>query len=593
MRAGDIARILDEIARLLEFRGDNAFKIRAYRGGARTLRGLDEPLEEVLAAGRLRELAGIGPALAEKIEQLAAGRPVPLYERLRAEIPLALLDLADVPGVGPKRARALHEALGVTTLEELEAAASNGRLATVAGFGAKTVDAVVAGIASVRAHAGLILGHEAFGLAEQLRARLTAHPAVTRADVAGEVRRRLEVASEIVLLAASDEPDAVLDAFLTAPSVDALLERAPGQMRVHLAQRITASLVVVQKKAYATALLQATGSADHWAQLGARAHARKLTLDAAGLRRAGARGARVACPDEAACYAALGLAEIPPELREGRGEVDAAAAGPLPPLVTRANLRGVVHCHTTWSDGRASIAEMAAAATARGYEYLVICDHSRTASYAGGLSIDDLKRQRDEIGAVNAVAPGCTVLAGSEVDILRDGALDYPEAVLAELDCVVASAHGPFRLPRAEQTARICRALENPYVDILGHATGRLLLQRDGYALDLDAVLDTAATHGVTIEINADPRRLDLDWRWHQPARARGLQFSIDPDAHSPQGMDYVDGGIGVARKGGLTPADVINTLPLKQFRAGLRRNRVTPTRPGRKRPLRRLKGEA
>lgn len=555
MQAGEIARVLDEIARLLAFRGDNAFKIRAYRGGARALRELDEPLEEVLAAGRLRELSGIGPALAEKIEQLAAGLPVPLVERLRAEIPLALLDLAEVPGVGPKRARALHEALGVTTLEELEAAARDGRLATVAGFGAKTVEAVVAGIASVRSHAGLILGTEAWGLAEQLRARLAAHPAVDRVDVAGEVRRRLEIVSEIALVAASDDADAVLDAFLTAPSVDAVLKREPHAARVQLAQGVTASVMVVQAEAYAVALLQATGNAEHLAQLAAR-------------------GAMVAGPDEAACYAALGLAEIPPELREGRGEVEAAATGPLPPLVTRADLRGVVHCHTTWSDGRSSIAEMAAAATARGFEYLVICDHSRSASYAGGLSIEDLARQRDEIAEVNAADPGCAVLAGCEVDILADGALDYPDAVLAELDCVVASVHGPFRLPLAQQTARVCRALENPYLDILGHATGRLLLQRDGYAVDLDAVLDTAAAHGVTIEINADPRRLDLDWRWHQPARARGLRFSIDPDAHSPQGLDHVEIGIGVARKGGLTAADVINTLPLKQFRAALRRNR-------------------
>jgi DNA polymerase (family 10) len=342
---------------------------------------------------------------------------------------------------------------------------------------------------------------------------------------------------------------------------------------VRLGGGLAARLVVVPPQAFGAALVVETGAAEHVAELEQVGRKQKLRLERGGL--AGPRGRRVAAPDEAAVYDALGLAFVPPELREGGGEVEAARAGALPALVERGDLKGLVHVHTTWSDGRATIEGMATAALERGFGYIVVCDHSRSTSIAGGLSVDDLRRQIDEIRRVNERVEGIEILAGSEVDILADGALDYPDDVLSELDCVVASVHAAFRLPRAEQTARILRALANPWLDILGHPTGRRLLSRDGIDVDMEAVLDAAAEHGVALEINGDPHRLDLDWRWHRAATDRGILLSIDPDAHRLREIEeLLATGIAFARKGWVTAAQTLNARPLAEFRAALRRNR-------------------
>ena len=574
MNAAEIAEVLEEIARLLAFQGENPFKVRAYRNGARTLRSLDESLEAVIAEGRLKRLPGIGAALAGKIEQLARTGTTPMWERLRREIPPGVVDLAAVPGLGPQRARQVHDALGVASLEELEEAAASGRLGDLPGFGPKTVAAVLAGVRHVRATSDEHLALFARPAAEILLARLLAHPAVTRAEVAGTLRRKNVTLQRIDLVAESAEPGAVLDAFAGWPTVAQVDERGDRHAVARLSAGMPARLVVARPGAYASALLEATGNEGHWAKLVALARKKRLELTEQGLRRLGSGGALVPCEDEAEVYGRLGLSWVPPELREDRDELERAAAGTLQKLIERGDLRGVLHVHSDWSDGRESIAELARAGAERGFEYLLVCDHSRSASYAGGLSIEDLARQREEIDAVNARGDGCRILAGTECDILPDGSLDFPDEVLATLDCVIASVHGRFKLGKEEQTARIVRALSNPWVDILGHPTGRLLLRRVGYPLDMEQVLDAAAEHGAAIEINSDPRRMELDWRWHPAAIERGIKLAITPDAHGSESLGYLDGGVEFARKGGVTAADVLNTLPLADFLAALRRNR-------------------
>jgi DNA polymerase (family 10) len=573
VNAAEIAQVLDDIGRLLAFKGENPFKARAYRNAARTLRALDEDLDQVVAEGRLRKLPGIGDALALKIEQLATTGTTPLWERIKREIPPSVVDLVAVPGLGPQRARMVFEVLGVASLEDLEEAAASGRLAEVPGLGPKTVAAIVAGIGGVRNYRGRYLSFLASEAAEPILARLAAHPAVSRVAVAGALRRRLETVRDVDLVAESEDPSAVVEALVSWPTVTAVVAQEADRAAVRLASGVPADLFVARPLAYATTLIRATGSHEHWERLVALALERGLRLDAGGLFERGKR-TPLRCDDEAAVYARLGLAWVPPELRENRSELAAAAAGSLPELVERGDLRGVLHVHSDWSDGRAGIDILAKAAAERGYEYLVICDHSRNASYAGGLAPRDLARQRKEIDAVNARGAGARVLAGTEMDILPDGTLDFPDAVLARLDCVIASIHGRFKLSKEEQTERIVRAIENPYVDVLGHLTGRLLLRREGYPLDMERVLDAAAEHGVAIEINGDPRRMELDWRWHRAAVERGIRLAITPDAHGPDSLDYVDGAVDQARKGGLTAEDVLNTRAADDFLAALRQNR-------------------
>jgi DNA polymerase (family 10) len=377
-----------------------------------------------------------------------------------------------------------------------------------------------------------------------------------------------------VLVAAANEAEPVIDGFCDHPMTAEILSRPKGgaEAAVRLGGGLVARLVVVPPDAFGPALVVETGSDGHVEEL-RRVGKKNVRLEISGL--AGPRGRRIAARDEVAVYDALGLALVPPELREGAGEVQAARDHALPRLVERADLRGLVHVHTTWSDGRVSIEGMATAARDRGFSYLVVCDHSRSTSIAGGLSIEDLRRQIDEIRRVNDATKGIEILAGSEVDILADGSLDFPDDVLAELDCVVASVHAAFRLSRAEQTRRMLRALANPWLDILGHPTGRRLLSRDGIDVDMDALLDAAAEHGVALEVNGDPHRLDLDWRWHRAATDRGILLSIDPDAHRISEIEeLLASGIAFARKGWVTAEQTLNARPLKGFRAALRRNR-------------------
>jgi DNA polymerase (family 10) len=572
MRAAEVADVLEEIGRLLDFKGENPFKVRAYANAARALADLGEPLDVVLAEGRLREIPGIGSAIADKIVAYIETGSIPLLERLRDEIPAGVLDLVAVPGLGPKRARAAFGALGIASLDDLEAAAASGRLAEVPGFGEKTARTILANLERVRAYTGRWLAAEARPLAERLLAALREDPDVVRAEAAGGLRRAMETVHDVDLVAASAAPTAVLERFVALPAVAAVTARGDTKATVRLAGGITADLRVVEPGAFPFALQYFTGSQAHNTRLRGLARRRGLKLNEYELLRED--GAPVECADETAVYSALGLEWIPPEIREDRGEFEAARKGGLPRLVERGDLRGVLHVHTEWSDGRATIETMAEAARALGFEYLAVCDHSRSAAYAGGLPAERLREQREEIERVNAGLEGFVVLAGCEVDILADGRLDYPDDVLAGLDLVVGSLHSRLGLPREEQTERVLRAIESPWLDILGHPAGRVLNRREGADLDMERVLDAAAAAGVALEINGDPHRLDLDWRWHRAAMERGIRLAIDPDAHGPETLDYVDNGIGIARKGWVTREAVLNALPLDEFRKALRRHR-------------------
>ncbi|GJG87893.1 DNA polymerase/3'-5' exonuclease PolX [Gemmatimonadetes bacterium T265] len=540
------ADALERIGQLLELRGDNPFKTRAYHNAARALTALDaDDLALLLADGTLDATPGLGPGTLAVVRDLVTNGRSNLLDQLAAETPAGLAELLRVPGLGTSKIHQLHTTLGVDSLDALERAARDGTLAGVKGFGAKTAEKIAQGVAFLRANAGLVRFPEAAVEAARLVEAVRAQPGVAAAQAAGEVRRRLDVVGTVDVVAAA--PDDV-------------------PVRLPAAHGVAARLTRAAPARYAVALWRATGNDAHVAQVAERLAARGYNVvsdhpDGDAVR--DARGAIVSVGDEAELYALAGMSFVVPELREGRGEVEAAAADDLPALVEPGDLRGVLHCHTTYSDGGASVAEMAEAARARGWSYVGITDHSQSAAYAGGLTPAAVVRQHGEIDRVNDAyalqGVDFRVLKGIECDILADGELDYDERTLARFEFVIGSVHSRFGLARREMTDRVCRAVANPFLTVLGHPTGRLLLQRDAYAVDLGAVVAAAAEHGAAVELNADPHRLDLDWRELRGARDRGVMIEIGPDAHSPAGLANVEFGVGAARKGWLGPADVLN----------------------------------
>jgi len=569
-----VAEALDEIGLLLELLGENPFKTRAYRNAARIVRGLDRDLLELVRNKELTGIKGIGAALAEKIGILAQGAELPYLEELRGRVPPGLLDWLHSPGLGANKVRAIHLALEISTLGELEYACRENRLRDLPGFGEATQRKVLAGIDLLRRSAGRFRQDLLQREARELLTVVTGSPGVTRAEICGSLRRREETSRRITLVAAADDAAPVLDRFCSAGGIREVLERGPDHCRVGLVSGPPAELRVVPDRSFACAALWLTGSEAHLAALRSRAAGRGLDLREDRLRNERTGGA-VDCPDEAVLYRALGLAEIPPELREGRGEIEAAETDALPRLLGPGDLRGLLHCHSTWSDGTATIEEMATGVRAMGLDYLGLCDHSRAAAYAGGLDEERVRRQHEEIDAINRrFGDAFRVLKGIEVDILADGALDFPDEVLATFELVVASVHSRFNLDEEAQTRRILRALENPYVDVLGHVTGRLLLAREGYALDLERILRAAANRGVAVEVNAHPHRLDLDWRNLRRGLELGMRTCVNPDAHSVEGLGDVAYGIGVARKGWCTAEETLNAWPLERLLDHLRARR-------------------
>lgn len=559
-----VAEVLEEIGFLLQLLGENPFKTRAYDNAARIIRGLDQDLLALVQRKELIRIKGIGSALAEKIAALVRHGELPYLEGLREQVPTGLLEWLKIPGMGAKKARAIHITLGISTLDELESACRDNLLRELPGFGETSEQKILSGISRLRQHAGRFLLSLAQSEAERLLLAVRQAPGVERAEIAGSVRRRLETVKDIDLVACAREPEQAMNAFAGVEGVLSISGRGPTKCSVRLASGLAADLRVVSGESFPFALLYFTGSKSHNISLRGRAQRQGLRLNEYALLHEEDGQAR-ACASEEQIYRELGLRQwIPPELREDQGEIEAAEAGALPSLVEAGELQGLLHVHSSWSDGRASIADLVREARQMGLHYLAVCDHSQAAIYANGLTPERLRQQQQEIDQLNTSLQGeFRVLRGIEVDILHDGSLDMPDAALADLDLVIASVHSRFNLSEQEQTARMLRALDNPFVDVLGHLTGRLLLAREGYPLDVRRVLEAAAERGVAVEINAHPHRLELDWRHLRYGLRQGLKTCISPDAHSTHALHDFLFGVHVARKAWCTAQDVLNAWPL------------------------------
>ncbi len=567
-----VAQVLEQIAAFLELKSENPFRIRAFRTAARALVGFPGDLRQSLEDGTLASTKGIGPATLQIVTELVGTGQARMLEELREQIPPGLVEMLEISGLGVAKIRQIHDVLGIDSLPDLEAAAQDGRLAKLPRFGARTSENILKGIAYLRQASSYRLLHHAGDEAEGLRAALERLPGVRRAITAGDVRRRSEVVKDLIfVLVAESSPADLFKKLSQLPGVQEYAGQDERRLTLRFAGGSSAQIVATTPVNAGTVLVQATGNEEHLRELAAHARAKGFALNGAALW----RGSEfVPTPDEATFYRALGLSFIPPELREGTGEVAAASGQELPRLLEAQDLKGFLHCHTRYSDGSATVEELARACQAAGYEYLGVTDHSQAAAYAGGLSADELARQADEIDEVNSRLGGFRVLKGIEADILQDGRVDYEEAVLERLDFVIASIHSRFNLDKKEMTARMLAAMDNPYLTIIGHPTGRLLLSRDPYPIDLDAVIDKAAATGVALEINADPHRLDLDWRVLRQARRRGAMISIGADAHNVAGLSYVQYGVGMARKGWLAREDILNSRPVDGFVGFARRRR-------------------
>lgn len=572
MKARDVSAILSDIATLLELKGDNPFKIRAYERGARIVDGLGDELDALVREGRLREHKGLGSALSDKITELVTTGRLPYYDDLRREFPATIFELLNIPGLGPKKVRLLYQALGVRTLGELEYACLENRLLALDGFGEKSQSKILEGIRLLKRHQGRFLFSDAMASAETVIDQLQVVPAVRRISVAGSLRRRMESVKDIDLLISSDSPADVMARFVSLPEVAEVIAHGDTKSTIRLADGLQADLRVVTDAEFPYALHHLTGSKEHNTALRALAKARGLKMNEYGLFRG---EELIPCATEADIFDALGMEEIPPELRENLGEIETAQARRLPRLIDEADIQGVFHVHTTESDGHDTLERMVEAASALGYRYLGISDHSRSARYANGLSIERVRAQQAAIDEAQQRHPRITLFKGIEADILPDGSLDYPDDVLDRFDFVIASVHSKFGMTEAAMTDRVVRAISHPAVTILGHPTGRLLLSREGYPLNLGRVLDAARHHAVAIELNANPHRLDLDWRFCKDARDRGVVFSINPDAHTAEGLGDLRYGVGIARKGWLTRDDVLNTQSAERMRQTLSAKRA------------------
>ncbi|HLA99911.1 MAG TPA: DNA polymerase/3'-5' exonuclease PolX [Bacteroidota bacterium] len=580
MQNREIADILEEMAILLEILGENPFKCRAFHNASRLISSSTEEMKTRAAGGTLTGLKGIGKGLAPVISDLALKGKSDEVDRLRASVPAGLLDMMKVQGLGPKRVRLLYEKLGINSLDKLRKAASGDLLDRVGGFGAKSRANILKNLDLLKLYQGKSLIREAEATAESLLGIVAALPGVAECGVAGSLRRRMPVIGDIDLLAGAPARfhRGIISGFTAIPDAGRVLSSGSTRCSVVLGSGMQCDLRVVTVAEYPFALQYFTGSREHNVKLRARATDFGWSLNEYGFTavrgksRAKPRVVRgrksspvkpPQCLSESDVYNALGLGYIPPELREDTGEIAAATGQQLPRLVETTDLRGTFHCHTTYSDGRNTLGGMARAAKELGWEYLGIADHSRAAAYAGGLSGKDVARQIGEIHRLNGDQEGFRIFSGTEVDILSDGTLDWNDRTLALFDYVVASVHSWFNMTDAEATKRIIGALKNKHVTMLGHPTGRLLLERDGYPLKMKEVIEAAADYGKMIEINANPRRMDLDWSHCRYARDRGVLIAINPDAHSVAGLGDVRFGIDVARKGWLGPRDVFNTKTL------------------------------
>ena len=566
MTKDQVAASLREIGTILELNGENPFKCRAYLNAARTLETFPTDLTELVRTDRLGELPGIGDALREKITTLVNTGKLPYLEELRTTIPSGLLSLLDLPGLGPKKLRILRDQLKIESIEALTKACQDGRLASLEGFGEKTATNLLDSIQRRATYSKLHRLGTALPAAQALLTHLRECPSVNQAEIAGSLRRGKEIVKDLDLIASSNKPKEVMKVFISAPNVEKVIAHGETKSSVILSGGIPCDLRVVPPEVWPTALAHFTGSKEHNIALRQRAIDRGLHLSEWGLLK-GKSKTPLKLKDEKDLHKALGLAFIPPELREDSGEIAAAEKDELPDLLTRDQIRGCLHNHTLASDGQDTLAAMAQAAAELGLEWLGIADHSKSSFQANGLDVKRLEKQIEEIQSLNSKKPKCTLLSGTECDILKGGKLDFPDSLLKELDYVVASVHSGFTSDEKEMTDRILRAIENPHVTCLGHLTGRLLLEREAYPVNIPKILDAAAANGTWIELNANPWRLDLDWRWWHKARDLGILCCINPDAHKTSHLRFLDFGVTLARKGWLRAQDVVNTRTLAQLR--------------------------
>jgi len=574
----EIARVLEEVADVLEIQNENPFRIRAYRNATRTVEGLTTPLRKWVEEGRsLTDLPGIGKEMANHIREMVETGTLGFRDELLAEVPRSLIELMRLPALGPKKAKKIHDELKVGSLDELEAAAKEGRIAAIPGFGAKSQEKILAGIEEYRQHGSRFLLTDADRAIEPLLAYLRDVPEVERLEVAGSYRRRCETVGDIDLLAIASQAIPVMERFRAYPQVDKVLMAGDTRSTIVLGSGLQVDLRVVPAECYGAALVYFTGSKEHNVKLRRRAVERGLRISEYGVYRLDERnpdseGERIAGREEADVYATVGLGWIAPELREDRGEIEAAAAGRLPALIRLGDLRGDLHMHSTWSDGRNSIEEMVEACAARGYEYMVISDHSKSLAMTGGLDAYRLRLQWAEIENVRARHPEIRILRSMEVDVLGDGSLDLEDEMLAGLDLVLVSLHSRFDLPADQQTARVLRALEHPEVNIFCHPTARYINRRKPVEMDVDRVLRRAAELGVAVELNSNPHRLDLKDTHLRLAKELGCKIVIDSDSHRTRELDLLRYGVEQARRAGLEANDVLNTLPFEKFQAAIQR---------------------
>ncbi len=563
--AGQLKRIAD----LMEIKGENRFKTLAYRRAAESILSLGREVEDVWQAGELKEVPHIGKAIYEKIDELMTTGELTFWQKLTAEVPESLVDVLAVPGLGPKTAKTLWRHLNVKTLEDLKIAAEAGYLKGLPGLGAKTQAKILAGIEALAKHEnqGFNLA-VAWSTAREIIKALETLPEVLGIEPAGSLRRYVPTIGDLDILVATEQAEPVMAAFKTLAGIEEVLLTGPRKTSIRFANGLQADLRCLERQHWGTAMQYFTGSQAHNVKIRELAQKQGLRLNEYALTRSdsGAQGEQILCLDEVAVYQALGLPFIPPILREDRGEIEAALQDDLPNLVQLSDIRGEVHCHSTWSDGKHTIEEMAQAAIERGYDYLVLTDHSQSLGIANGLTPERLCQQRQEIEAVQARLPQIRLLQGSEVEIKADGSLDFENDVLAELDFVVASVHTGLRQNREWLTKRMLNAIYNPHVRVIGHPSGRLLGRREGGDFDMDALLHAAAETGTIMEINASPSRLDLDSVYVKRAIALGVKLIVNCDAHCVEGFDELPYGIATAQRGWATRQDISNTLSLEQL---------------------------
>jgi DNA polymerase (family X) len=568
MNKSEVAEILEQIGILLDLQGENPFKIRAYENAAHAIQALPDELDIYIRDNTLTEIKGVGKAIAEKITQLVTMGRLEYYEKLKASIPHGLVEMTRIPNLGPKRVKIIHEKLKIETIAQLEEACRNERIAELEGFGEKSQEKILAGIKALRKYSEKHLFSVAEDEANRILEMLKDNKQIIRINCAGSLRRKREVIGDLDFVASTSKSDAVMDAFVSMPGIQNVVAKGDTKSTITLASGINADLRTVTDKEFPYALHHLTGSKEHNIAMRARAIRMGMKMNEYGLF----KGEKlIPVNDEIGLFGKLGLAYIEPELREDTGEIEAAEKGTLPKLVEEKDIRGILHAHTTYSDGRNTIAEMAEAARATGMEYLGLAEHSQSVAYAGGLKSDDIKRQHKEIDELNEKLAPFRILKGIEVDILPDGMLDYNNKILQTFDFVIAAVHSKFNMTEEDMTERIIEAFKNKYVTMLAHPTGRLLLEREPYPVNMKAVIDAAVEYDKVIELNANPHRFDLDWRLCKYAKEKGVKVSINPDAHNTGALKEIRYGVGIARKGWLEKGDVLNTMRLKELAVFLR----------------------